>query len=84
MVEPHYTSLFLLLYGFILIQQDDPLNKVATLIVCAVCGLPCLGILACAYLAQWEVSSWTLLWSWIGVVLATAGLAMSVLLPSSE
>lgn len=60
------------------------MNKIVTLIVCTVCGLPCLGILVSAYLAQWEVSSWTLFWSWIGVALATAGLAMSVLLPPSE
>ncbi len=55
------------------------MNKVSTLIVCAVCGLACLANLANAYLTQWNVSPWTLVWSWIGVALATAGLAMSLL-----
>lgn len=60
------------------------MKKVSNLIVCTVCGLPCLGILACAYLAKWEVSSWAVGWSWAGLSLATAGLAMNVLLPSGE
>lgn len=60
------------------------MKKVTSLIVYAACGLPCIGILVCAYLAQWKVSSWTLVWSWIGVALATAGLAASALLPSRE
>ncbi len=55
------------------------MNKVSTLIVCAVCGLAGLANLANAYLTQWNVSPWTLAWSWICVALATAGLAMSLL-----
>lgn len=57
------------------------MKKVPTLIVCAVSGLPCLGILLGAHFAHWEVSSWTRVWSWIGVAFATAGLAMGALLP---
>lgn len=55
------------------------MNKVSTLIVCAACGLAGLANLANAYLTQWNVSPWTLAWSWICVALATAGLAMSLL-----